>query len=199
MKRKGFSIAAAALFALLLASTGFAQSLQVGTIEGHVLDQSGAIVPGATVSLINEGTKFARTATTDGKGQFYFAAVEPGSYTLKAELSGFKSYEAKGQRVGANATAGVDIVINGQQHNYERFKPMTPGGDVDTARGIREFNVGTGGSSVEDFTVSVHPNSETRAAVYGVLQLTLKATGYDWKFLPILGSNYSDSGSGTCH
>jgi len=95
--------------------------------------------------------------------------------------------------------AGVDIVINGQQHNYERFKPMTPGGDVDTARGIREFNVGTGGSSVEDFTVSIHPNSETRAAVYGVLQLTLKATGYDWKFLPIPGSNYSDSGSGTCH
>jgi hypothetical protein len=95
--------------------------------------------------------------------------------------------------------AGVDVVINGQQHNYERFKPMTPDGVVDTARGIREFNVGTGGESVENFTVSIHPNSETRAGVFGVLKLTLKATGYDWQFLPIPGSNYSDSGSGTCH
>ena len=95
--------------------------------------------------------------------------------------------------------AGVDVVLNGQQHNYERFKPMTPDGAVDETNGIREFNVGTGGESVDNFTVAIHPNSETRAAVYGVLKLTLKTNSYDWQFIPIAGETYTDSGTGTCH
>lgn len=95
--------------------------------------------------------------------------------------------------------AGVDIALNGQQHNYERFAPMTPNGDVDATAGIREFNVGTGGEGVEDFTVSIHPHSEVRAAVYGVLKLTLKTTSYDWEFVPVAGSTFTDSGSGSCH
>jgi hypothetical protein len=92
----------------------------------------------------------------------------------------------------------VDVVLNGQQHNYERFKPMTPAGDVDEANGIREFNVGTGGESIDNFTV-IHPNSETHAAVFGVLKLTLRAGSYDWAFVPVAGEIYTDSGSGTCH
>ena len=95
--------------------------------------------------------------------------------------------------------AGVDVVLNGQQHNYERFAPMTPDGAVDSARGIREFNVGTGGDAVDDFTVSIHPHSETRAGVFGVLKLSLRTDGYDWRFIPIAGQTYTDSGSGTCH
>jgi hypothetical protein len=94
--------------------------------------------------------------------------------------------------------AGVDIVINGQQHNYERFAPMSPDGQRDPEHGIREFSVGTGGESVENFTV-IHPNSEVRAAVYGVLKLTLKSGGYDWQFVPVPGATFTDSGSGTCH
>lgn len=95
--------------------------------------------------------------------------------------------------------AGVDVVLNGQQHNYERFKPMKPDGTVDETAGIREFNVGTGGESVDNFTVAIHPNSETRAAVYGVLKLTLKTNSYDWQFIPVAGSTYTDSGTGSCH
>ena len=96
--------------------------------------------------------------------------------------------------------AGVDVVLNGQQHNYERFAPMTPAGEVDTARGIREFSVGTGGESVDEFTV-VHPHSEIHspAAAFGVLKLTLKQNGYDWQFIPITGGTFTDSGSGSCH
>ena len=94
---------------------------------------------------------------------------------------------------------GVDVVLNGQQHNYERFAPMNPSGDLDPTAGIREFNVGTGGESVDNFTVAIHPHSETRAGVYGVLKLSLKTNGYDWQFIPVAGSAFSDSGSGTCH
>jgi PKD repeat protein len=95
--------------------------------------------------------------------------------------------------------AGVDVVLNGQQHNYERMAPMAPNGDLDPATGIRQFNVGTGGQSVDDFTVSIHPHSDTRAAVYGVLKLSLKPDSYDWQFIPVAGATFSDSGSGSCH
>ncbi|HLZ45773.1 MAG TPA: PKD domain-containing protein [Gemmatimonadales bacterium] len=94
--------------------------------------------------------------------------------------------------------AGVDIVLNGQQHNYERFAPMNPSGVLDTATGIREFNVGTGGESVETVSV-IAPNSEAHAAVFGVLKLTLLTDGYNWEFVPVAGSTFTDVGSGTCH
>jgi PKD repeat protein len=94
--------------------------------------------------------------------------------------------------------AGVDVVLNGQQHNYERFAPMTPAGVLDSDRGIREFNVGTGGESIDDFEF-IHPNSEVHAKVFGVLKLTLKRNSYDWQFIPVAGSTFSDSGSGSCH
>ena len=94
--------------------------------------------------------------------------------------------------------AGVELVLNGQQHNYERFMPMRPDGSVDAERGIRQFSVGTGGESVDTFS-EIHPNSEVRSATFGVLKLTLKRTGYDWQFLPVAGQSFSDSGSGSCH
>jgi hypothetical protein len=91
--------------------------------------------------------------------------------------------------------AGVDLVINAQQHHYERFAPMRPDGTPDSL-GIRQFNVGTGGAAVEAPTV-MHPHSETAAAVYGVLRLTLRDTSYEWEFLPVT-AGYTDAGSGTC-
>ena len=95
--------------------------------------------------------------------------------------------------------AGVELVLNGQQHDYERFAPMRPDGSVDSTRGIREFLVGTGGESVEQFT-TLHPNSVTQAAQFGVLKLTLRHDSYDWQFIPVAGQpSYSDTGSGTCH
>jgi hypothetical protein len=96
-----------AVLMVLMACSAFAQS--AGSLRGTVADKTGAILPGATVTLINEATKFTRTATTDPKGQYFFAAVDPGNYTLKVELSGFKTYEAKGVRISTNATAAVDV------------------------------------------------------------------------------------------
>jgi hypothetical protein len=95
--------------------------------------------------------------------------------------------------------AGVDVVLNGGQHHYERMKPMNPVGDVDEAAGIRQFNVGTGGESVAMPTVALHPNSEILGDVFGVLKLTLRPNGYDWNFVSIAGQTFTDSGSGTCH
>lgn len=95
--------------------------------------------------------------------------------------------------------AGVDLVVNGHQHHYERMAPMRPDGTLDRLRGIRQFNVGTGGESVALPTVAIHPNSEVRAATYGVLKLTLRPGRYDWEFLSVAGQTFRDQGTGLCH
>jgi hypothetical protein len=95
--------------------------------------------------------------------------------------------------------AGAEIVVNGHAHDYERFAPMDPSGAADSAAGIREFIVGTGGIG-EDTTYTPHANSQVfNATTYGILKLTLRPDGYDWQFIPIAGQTFTDSGSSTCH
>jgi len=95
--------------------------------------------------------------------------------------------------------AGAEVVLDGHDHIYERFAPQTPTGAADSARGIREFIVGTGGQNHTSIA-SVAANSQIRnASTYGVLRLTLHPTSYDWKFLPEKGASFTDSGSQACH
>jgi len=95
--------------------------------------------------------------------------------------------------------AHADVVLGGHDHDYERFAPQTPDGASDPQAGIREFVVGTGGRSHSIF-LRVEKNSESRAAgTFGVLFLSLHSHGYDWRFTPIAGYLFSDSGSGACH
>jgi len=94
--------------------------------------------------------------------------------------------------------AHADVVLNGHDHDYERFAPQDPAGAYDPLRGLREFVVGTGGKNHYTFT-TVRPNSEVRNSdTFGVLQLTLHATGYDWRFLPEAGKTFTDAGTATC-
>ena len=93
----------------------------------------------------------------------------------------------------------ADIVVNGHDHDYERFALQTPNGAADPARGIREFVVGTGGKNQRPFG-EVKPNSEVRGAdAFGVLKLTLQPRGYEWQFIPVAGKTFTDSGSAPCH
>ena len=95
--------------------------------------------------------------------------------------------------------AGVDVVLNGDAHSYERFAPQSPGGTADPARGIREFVVGTGGVFFTGWS-TVKPNSEVRQNhTFGVLTLALRAGRYDWGFVPETGKSFTDSGTGACH
>ena len=94
--------------------------------------------------------------------------------------------------------AGVDVVINGNQHHYERMAPQDPNGVRNDTAGIRQFIVGTGGESLGLPTVAIHPNSEVRGAVYGVLKLTLGDGSYSWEFVPVAGQTFTDSGTGNC-
>jgi calcineurin-like phosphoesterase family protein len=94
--------------------------------------------------------------------------------------------------------AGADVVINGHDHDYERFAPQDPDARLDQARGIREFVVGTGGAALRTFPTAA-ANSQLRAAVsHGVIRLDLHRSSFEWTFLPTSG-DLSDSGSAPCH
>lgn len=94
--------------------------------------------------------------------------------------------------------AGADVVLNGHDHDYERFAPQDPWGRPDARYGIREFVVGTGGTALRPRT-STTPNGQVFSTTYGVLKLTLHPTSYDWEFRPIAGSTFRDAGTTTTH
>jgi acid phosphatase type 7 len=93
--------------------------------------------------------------------------------------------------------ARADIVLSGHDHNYQRYPPMNKRGAIQRGRGIRSFVVGTGGVSLDE----VRADPRRRAAndnTWGLLKLTLRPAGYMWRFLPVAGGRYRDSGSGKC-
>jgi hypothetical protein len=94
---------------------------------------------------------------------------------------------------------GVEVVVNGHDHDYERFRGQTPDGVFDSS-GIRQFVVGTGGAALRRLRVwrasqSVVANDHA----HGVLKFTLFEGGYYWDFIPVPGNSFLDSGAGTCH
>jgi hypothetical protein len=95
--------------------------------------------------------------------------------------------------------AGAELILNGHDHDYERFAAQTPLARADPARGIVEIVVGTGGRSHYPFA-KIRANSLVRDdTTYGVLRLVLSDGAWSFEFVPVPGGGFSDSGSGTCH
>lgn len=95
---------------------------------------------------------------------------------------------------------GVDVVLNGHDHNYERFAPQNPSGGYDPLKGIREFVVGTGGKNHYPFPGAFIQNSDIgNDDTFGVLKLTLHPDSFNWQFIPEAGKTFTDSGTQLCH
>jgi hypothetical protein len=94
---------------------------------------------------------------------------------------------------------GVDVVLNAHARSYERFAPQDPSGNLDTAYGIREFIVATGGATLDNSSHHAANSQAWQASTLGVLKLTLDPGSYDWQFVPVAGGSYSDAGSDSCH
>ncbi|MBA3585846.1 MAG: PKD domain-containing protein [Gemmatimonadetes bacterium] len=93
--------------------------------------------------------------------------------------------------------AGVDVVLNGHYHHYERFAPQDGDANADP-NGMREFIVGLGGRSLGTLRTA-RPNSEVRYnGSFGVFKLTLHSTSYSWKFVPEPGATFTDTGTAEC-
>ncbi|HET7047345.1 MAG TPA: DNRLRE domain-containing protein [Solirubrobacteraceae bacterium] len=152
-------------------------------------------------------------------GEISHSAGSPQEQWLKADLAAhpnqctlaywheprFSSGSVHGSNTSFDAfwrdlfSTGAEVVLNGHDHDYERFAPQTPDAQADPARGIREFVVGTGGDSLYSFGAPL-PNSEVRNnSTDGVLELTLHNGSYDWRFAPVAGQSFTDSGTQACH
>ena len=95
--------------------------------------------------------------------------------------------------------AGADLVLNGHEHDYERFLPQTPAGVADSAKGITQIVAGTGGADLRPVDYPLARNSAYQIhGRWGVLKLTLGAGEYRHAFLDT-GGRVWDAGGGKCH
>src|SRR5436190_5197596 len=94
----------------LLAATGlFAQA--TATINGRVVDQGGAILPGATITITNTGTGVTRNTVTNAEGLYSVPALDPGTYDVQVVLSGFAPSVKKGVGLLTSSTLTVDFAV----------------------------------------------------------------------------------------
>jgi hypothetical protein len=107
-----FSSRAWILLVLLLAllpTCGRSQT-QLATLSGTVTDPSGAVVPGVSVTIVGQGTGLKRSVLTDTAGEYRFAGLPTGDYSLRIEKTGFQSQI----RVGIELTSAAEVTINSQ-------------------------------------------------------------------------------------
>jgi hypothetical protein len=92
---------------------------------------------------------------------------------------------------------GADAILAGHMHSYERFARMNANGNIDPT-GFRTFVVGTGGDAQFALGSPVTGSEAMQTGTYGLLRLDLHAGSYDWHFVPVAGSTYTDAGTDTC-
>jgi hypothetical protein len=99
----------AAVLGALFSISAWAQT-QLATVSGTVADPSGAVVPGVSVTIVSQGTGLKRSAITDTAGQYRFAGLPIGNYSLRIEKTGFQSEV----REGVDLTSAAEVTINSQ-------------------------------------------------------------------------------------
>src|ERR1700730_1750068 len=112
MYPKRFSASVLSVFAALLlqVSPVSGQTLK-GTILGTVSDATHAVIPGVAVNIIEVNTNFRRTETTNDSGFFAFANLDPGTYRIEVEHTGFRKIVRSGIALEANTTVRVDLEL----------------------------------------------------------------------------------------
>ncbi len=98
------------VFLLAVSSSAIAQ-VTTSTLVGLVRDAQSAVIPGATVVATHEGTGVAREGVTDSNGEFVFSALPNGPYTVRVELTGFKTLDQRGMQLGAGQTVRQTFVL----------------------------------------------------------------------------------------
>jgi hypothetical protein len=115
LTKAGTFFFAGILCLMALTATPLSAQIDTGGITGTVSDQSGAVVPGATVTLTNDATGVVSSTQSTSTGTYSLNAIRPGTYTLRGEASGFETFLDKGLEIHLQSTLTVDI-------------PLAPGG-----------------------------------------------------------------------
>ena len=153
--------------ATAMASSAAAQTF-TGGLRGAVRDVNG-VIPGVTVQLVNEATNQTREAVSNDQGEYSFAAVPPGDYTVKATLTGFRTYENQNVRIGAQQFITLDIALEvGQLQETITVTGQAP--LIDTS------NASTGGI-IDSRQLETLPSGGRSAFLFAVTVPTVIASG----------------------
>jgi len=167
-----FSIRAIALVICLCcigATFALAQSTNTGTIVGTVTDQSGAVVPDATITLTSPSTNDTRTTVTGHTGQYVFVNIAPGAYIITASKAGFELNKISNQtvQVGTQTTANFKLHVGSAQQTVE---VQAAGTDLQTLNA-------TVGSTVEQEAIAQLPSLLHDAGTFTTLQVGVSPDG----------------------
>lgn len=160
--KKIFMLVLALSLGLASANT-FAQSSTTGSIEGTVVDQTGAAVPGATVNVSSPNLISAQSATTDDSGRFRILALPPGKYTVTVEAAGkgFSKFERKEVQVNLSKTSTIEVAL----------VPGQVGATVnitDTAGPVIDLTQNTTGTNVTTDEFSNFPTARTVQSLFNI-------------------------------
>ena len=111
MRRRLLLSVLTAFLVVLSMPSGVAAQAVTGTLLGNITDTSGAAVPGATVTATEVQTNISRTATTNEGGYYIFTSLQNGTFSVEAELAGFKKVVRQGVKVDVNTTVRVDLAL----------------------------------------------------------------------------------------
>src|ERR1043166_8553340 len=109
--RKLATIFAIAIAAGLGTTHDLSAQVLYGSLVGNVADPNGSVVPSAAVTVTNQGTGVAKTSTTDSSGSYQFSDLQPGIYTVKVTMSGFKTYERRDIPVSLNSVSRANVAL----------------------------------------------------------------------------------------
>jgi len=137
------------LLSMALVGTAAAQGT-TSRLAGQVTDSTGAVMPGVTVTLTNDGTGVSFSTVTTAAGAYVFEALPSGSYTVKFELQGFKTLTSKGNRVAIGQPTSVDA----QMAPGELSETVQVTGRMET---VQTSNSGNLGSVVDQRTLEAFP------------------------------------------
>lgn len=155
MRRLSPTLVASAVLSLLWVAHGFAQ-LGVGTITGRLTDASGAVIPGASVTIVNTSTNFTQTSVSNESGIFRAPGLQPGTYRVTVESDGFKTYVRDNLELRTGSTLPVDAVLE--------IGSVTEQIEVTTATPLLETETSAAGAVLDGEVMYKLPNYQRYAA-----------------------------------
>ena len=118
-----------ALAGLFTLPQGHAQTF-TASLQGTVTDSTGAVVPNAHITLVNEATNIKHEKISDARGAYLFTLLPPGTYKMTVELAGFQTLARSGMTLQVQQEANVDVALNLDYAHNQRSKRWSRSADV---------------------------------------------------------------------
>lgn len=165
-----FALLMVTLVSGLSPNFAWGQSTSTGTILGLVTDSTGAVVPGAVVTITQESTGDMRTTSANSAGRYVFVNVDPGTYDVKVTMQGFTAMSFTNQIVRVGTSLTLDAKLQVGQTTTTVEVSTTPGSELQTLNS-------TVGATIEHTEIMNLPNPSRDATAFAVLQPGTTITG----------------------